>query len=242
MWDQEDAHDDPPVDSGRIRVTLHESRPRPRRAPLTRTEIVRAALEVVDSRGFDALSMRTVAGHLDAGVSSIYNHVSGRNDLLDLMLDHVIGEVVLPEPQPDVWPEQLKGLARGIRDVFRAHRDMDRVAAGRFPLGLNGLRFIEATLAVARAGGVDDRTAAHLTYLLPQYGQSIAADDHPDTVSPEQAAPESVRRVLDSLPVERFPLLRAAAPLLADGSVDDRFEFGLSLLVDGLAQRVGLES
>ena len=71
-----------------------------RRQVLDRDRIVEVALRIIDEEGIDGLSMRRIAEELDTGPASLYAHVSGKEELLDLVLDRVIGEIELPEPDP----------------------------------------------------------------------------------------------------------------------------------------------
>src|SRR5215211_6987263 len=85
-----------------------ERAPGRRRDPLTREAIVAAAIEVLDSHGLAGFSMRRVADQLDTGPASLYWHVGSKDGLLDLLMDHVIGEQAVPDPDPARWREQLK--------------------------------------------------------------------------------------------------------------------------------------
>src|SRR5262249_35152076 len=97
---------------------------RPRRRRLTREGITEAALALVDEEGLDALSMRNVAKRLDVQASALYGHVSGKQELIQLMLDRVALEIELPEPDPEHWEEQVKEFARAARRALGAHRDL----------------------------------------------------------------------------------------------------------------------
>src|SRR5262249_48625418 len=109
------------------------TRERPR-SPLSREAIVEAALRVLDREGYDGLSMRRVAEELRTGVASLYWHLANKEELLQLVLDRVIGEVHLPAPDPERWQEQLKELAREWRAVYARHRDVARISHGRVPI------------------------------------------------------------------------------------------------------------
>lgn len=200
------------------------------RHPLTPDDIVDAALGILVNDGAAALNMRALANALGTGPSTIYWHVANKDQLFDLVLDHVIGEFPRPEPDPERWQAQLKDIARGIRAGFLRYRDLAVVAAGRFPIGPNALVFLEGLVAVARAGGLDDRAAAHLTFVLPAYAQSSAGEQHGSA----EPTPEQVRVYIESLPADSFPNLIATAPEIAAGDIEDRFEFGLDLLIAGL--------
>ena len=86
----------------------------PRERALSREAIAAAALAIVDAEGLDAMTMRRVAQELGTGAASLYAHVAGKEELLELVVERVIGEVEIPdEPDPEHWQEQLKD---GLRD------------------------------------------------------------------------------------------------------------------------------
>src|SRR5579875_873513 len=101
----------------------HGGRPRgrDRGRALSREQIVRAAIDVADAEGADAISMRRIARELNAGTMSLYWHVSSKEELLDLMLDAIDGEMEVPEPSGD-WRADLRAIARGIRTGLLRHR------------------------------------------------------------------------------------------------------------------------
>ena len=212
-----------------------------RRAPITREAIVDAALDLLDREGLGAVSMRRVAAELGAGAASLYWHVGDKDELLDLVFDRVIGEMALPEPEADRWQEQAKEAMREMRRVIARHGDIARVALGRWPIGPNALVFNERLLAILRAGGLPDRTCAYAGQLLPSYvgwygleeamGPQPSVRDgtaHKDVVG-------MIRDYLGSLPADRFPSTLALLDELTAGDMDERFEFGVDVLVRGLA-------
>ena len=83
--------------------------PTPRRA-LSREAIVATALDVLRAEGMDAVSMRRVAADLGTGPASLYAHVTGKDELLDLLYDEVVGTIPLPVPDPARWQEQATQL------------------------------------------------------------------------------------------------------------------------------------
>src|SRR5437588_12847444 len=96
----------------------------PRQRTLSRDAIAAAAVKIVDREGLDALTMRTVAHSLGTGAASLYAHVASKEELLELVIERVIGELRMPgEPDPARWQEQLKEYAREVRAVFSRHRD-----------------------------------------------------------------------------------------------------------------------
>ena len=115
--------------------------PRRRRDPLTQQTIVDAALKVLDADGLDPVSMRHVARTLNTSAASLYWHVGSKDGLLDLILDRVIGEQPVPDPDPDHWQEQLKDVARTMRATILSHRDIVRLSIRCIPLGPHALGY-----------------------------------------------------------------------------------------------------
>lgn len=225
-------------------MRVPQRRPPRRREPLTQDAIVDAALEVLDADGLDRLTMRYVARTLDTSAAALYWHVGSKDGLLDLIFDRVIGEVPVPDPDPENWQEQVKQLARSERATILAHRDIIRLSIGRIPMGPNALRHADRVLAILRAGGVPDELAVAGQQLLISIVIGFAIDEtgeggHPpaDQPAPHEAA-AMARDYLASLPAERFPHLVHLADRFADDDPDRRFELLLDLFVDGLAQRV----
>lgn len=213
----------------------------PRERALSREAIAQAALRIVDAEGLDAMTMRRVGQELGTGAASLYAHVAGKEELLELVIDRVIGEVQFPPDAEGVsWQEQIKEGLRAIRRAFAAHRDLARASFSRIPLGENALRGAEAMLATLRRAGVPDRVAAYAADLLALYPTAIAYEESlyaAEAPSPEQMARylEDLGRYFASVPADRFPNVVALAGLLAAGDPEERFEFGLEVLVRGLA-------
>ena len=107
-----------PPDSGAEQIPpppwqrLPDRQARRRREPISRDAIVAAAVRLLDREGLAALSMRRLADELGAGAASLYWHVGSKDGLLDLVLDEIIGEQQVPDPDPPRWREQLKEVAR----------------------------------------------------------------------------------------------------------------------------------
>jgi TetR/AcrR family tetracycline transcriptional repressor len=217
------------------------ARPTARREqPLTREAIVGTALAVLDRDGLDALSMRSVAAELDTGAAALYRHVANKDELLDLVFDRVIGELSVPDPEPERWTEQVKEVARVVRAGILRHRDIVRISMGRYPMGPNGLRFSERLLAIFRAGGLPDRTAIVASHLMFVVINGFSLEDTAPLggtdASPDEAS-AMISGYIASLPPEQFPNLVAVAPVFTADDLDARFDLLLDFFVDGLAQR-----
>jgi AcrR family transcriptional regulator len=216
------------------------SRRAPRERALSRDAIAGAALKIVDTEGLDALTMRSVAQALGTGAASLYAHVASKDQLLELVVERVIGEIPpAPEPDPDRWQEQIKETARAIRGVFSGHRDLARASFARIPLGENALAGSESMIALMRAGGLSDRVIAFACDLLPLYVMAVCYEEslYEGEVSLEEMETfvADLRTYFASLPPTRFPNVVALAGPLTAGDGEERFEFGLEVLLRGLA-------
>src|SRR5689334_9902117 len=118
---------------------LPERPGRRRRDPISRDAIVAAAIKLLDREGLAALSMRRLAEELGTGAASLYWHVGSKDGLLDLVLDQIIGEQQVPDPEPARWQEQLKEVARIMRRTSLRHPYVVRISIGRIPMGPNAL-------------------------------------------------------------------------------------------------------
>jgi AcrR family transcriptional regulator len=211
-----------------------------RRRALSREAIVDAALAVLDEGGVDGMNMRAVAERLGTGPASLYAHVSGKDELLALLVDKVSADIALPEIGKAPWQDQVKDAIRGIRRTLGAHRDLARATLGNIPTGPNALRLINATLGVMRDAGLPDQVIAYAVDILPLYATATAYEESLYGVKdlPDEGAAfiAEMRRYFSSLPVDRFPhIVALAVPLTTNESPDARFEFGLDALVRGIA-------
>jgi AcrR family transcriptional regulator len=205
---------------------------------------VEAAFAIVDAEGLDGLSMRRLAQRLGTGAASLYAHVSGRPELLQLLLDRVAAEVRVPDPEPARWQDQVREVGHALRDALLPHRDLAGAALANIPTGDNTMVFTERLLAILRAGGVPDRLAAMFIDKLPQL---VVVDVYEGSLFGQRVArePEYFAQLMaywQALPPERFPNFAAIvgdiSPMEeADGADEGeaRFSFGLDLLVLGLA-------
>lgn len=220
-------------------------RPRVERT-LSREAIIDAALRVVDVEGADAVTMRRVAQELDTGAASLYAHIDGKDELLDLVLDKVIGEVAFGEaPDPKRWRQQIKAYLTAYHDMLLSHRDLAKVGLGRIPLGPNGIRSMEQALAIMKAGKLSDKVIAFGADLLAQY---VTASAYETSLFLERNTGDDgdfldwhdeLEKFFTALPRDQFPTIVGMAPALVgeSGETDGqlRFEFGLDVLITGLA-------
>ncbi|MBB4965739.1 TetR/AcrR family transcriptional regulator [Saccharothrix violaceirubra] len=216
----------------------------PRKQPtarrnLTREAIVTTALAVLREEGVDGLSMRRIAADLGTGPASLYAHVANKDELLELLVDEVMGGIEAPAVDPARWREQLTGLWVAAYQGLLANGDIARAIMARVPLGPNALRLSEAATALMVAGGVEPRTIAWSLDIISLYVVGSAVEDAVSTALARSGRDageyyQGIADYLAALPAERFPHLVALSAEHAQGDRDERFRFGLDLLVRGL--------
>jgi AcrR family transcriptional regulator len=209
-----------------------------RQAPLSRDAIVDAALAILDADGFDALTIRRLGQELGTGSASLYWHIAGKDELCELVYDRIMGEIELPEPDPSRWEEQLKDLARQGYRAMLSHNDAGRLSIGRPPAGPNTLRIVEWMLALMRGAGIPDQPAAYFGNTLGRLldASVLEASAAPaDNGKSDHDGTEIIREYWARLPADRFPNITALADTTFAVNADDLFEFGLDLLIRGLA-------
>ncbi|GHE14951.1 transcriptional regulator [Streptomyces alanosinicus] len=206
-------------------------------------QVVDTALGVVATEGYEALTMRRLAGALDTGPASLYAHVVNKADLDELLIGRLCAALVLPEPDPAAWREQIRGVCAQLRDQYLKYPGISRAALAMAPTDLETMRVSEGMLAILLAGGVAPQAAAWAIDALLLY---VAAYCLEAAIARQRAAHEDAVWVLDreelerrltALPAEAFPHTVRHAGELTAGEGHDRFDFTLALMIDGLAHR-----
>ena len=125
-----------------------------RRGRLSRDEVARAALAIVDEDGLDALSMRRVADDLGVGTMTLYSYVRGKDELLDAVIDAAV-EDVEPFSGQGSWQDQVRELMKISRDVLTRHPGLVQICFRRPVLRPEALRFGESGLGILTRAGFD---------------------------------------------------------------------------------------
>jgi AcrR family transcriptional regulator len=220
-----------------------DPRPRRRTAPITPAKVIDTALDVIATESYEALTMRRLAGALDTGPASLYAHVVNKADLDELLIGRLCSELVLPEPDPAAWREQIRGVCSQIRDQYLDYPGISRAALAMVPTDLETVRVSEGMLAILLAGGVTPQTAAWAIDALLLY---VAAYCLEASIARRRSAEDDAVWVVDrdellrrftALPAETFPHTTRYAAELTAGEGHDRFDFTLTLMIDGLAHR-----
>jgi AcrR family transcriptional regulator len=212
--------------------------PAGRKATLTTEAIVTAAIEVLDEGGVAGLSMRRVAEHLGTGAASLYAHVSGKEELLELVYDALVGQVGLVEPDPATWREQLRQVMTDFHDVLVSHTDAALAGLGRIPTSPQTMAAAEVLAGIMRAGGLSPKVVALGLDQLVLYVSATAFEDGLFRRGMDEEEMlryyAGVHAFYASLPADRYPVLASIAPDMTGHDDVERFNFGLDVLISGL--------
>ncbi|GIE83757.1 TetR/AcrR family transcriptional regulator [Actinoplanes regularis] len=214
---------------------------------LSREQIVRAALELLDAEGPAGLSMRRLGTKLGSGTTSVYWYVANKEELLELAVDEVLGEVYVPEPGDTDWRVGASILANGMRAALLRHPWVLGQLGGRPTLGPNAMRMGDRTVALLAAAGFTGLEISYAGSLLHSHAIGSATTEsavagvvtrsglRPGELA-EQIKP-LVERMADDYP--HYDAWRRANGGVAgpdpDRMMDNTFAFGLERLLDGLA-------
>jgi AcrR family transcriptional regulator len=143
-----------------------------RRPGYSRAQVTQAAIDIADAEGLEAATMRRIARELGTGAMSLYRYVPNRDDLIDLMIDAVLGEMELPDRPTGNWRSDLSLVAHQIRAVGLRHPWQIALVASRPSLGPNLLRVNEFTLGALNGFGLDIDEITGFAGMLNDYAHS----------------------------------------------------------------------
>jgi AcrR family transcriptional regulator len=212
---------------------------------LSREQIVRAAIELLDAEGIDGLSMRRLGTKLGSGATSLYWHVAHKDELLELAVDEVLGEIYVPEVGDTAWRMGASILASGMRMTLLRHPWVIGLLGVRPNLGPNALRMGERTMSLLTAAGFAGTEIAHVSSMLMAQAIGSATMVSAVTATSRRSGRSVAEMVEDVEPhLEQIAAghpeydgwRRANQEALRDVERlwDEGFAFGLDRLLDGL--------
>lgn len=228
------------------------TRPRGKREQpaLTRERIVSEALRLLDAEGIDALSMRSLGNRMGAGATSLYRHVANKDELIELVVDEIYGEMEVPDADPANWRAPAERCARSMRSTVLRHPWIVSVLsqAGLAYLGPNYVRQSDRTLAVFEAAGFDLTEADQAVSTVFAYVIGLATSEAAYLTmiarsgQTEQDWMNSLRPAAEQA-IEDHPRLQRGNLSQWDKDPqqirDEKFEYGLARVLDGLETRLG---
>ncbi|HET7013651.1 MAG TPA: TetR/AcrR family transcriptional regulator [Streptosporangiaceae bacterium] len=229
----------PPEPPWRTPPRRGRSAPRPQ---LSRDLIINAALKVIEADGGDALTMRRVADEIGVSASALYGYVANKEELVQLVLEQIIAEVPFPpaattgaDGQDDDWQDLVRNFGREMLGIFKRHPGVAGLTMGRVPFGPSMLQGSEYILGRLRAAGLPDQVVAFVGDLGGLYVGAIAYEREVTPIAEPADFAAQAAVWLKSLPKDQFPNTVELADLLVSGSAEDRFEWGLDVIIRGLA-------
>ena len=206
------------------------------RVPLTRERGLAAAVRLADERGLDSLTMRELGLRLGVEAMSLYNHVAGKDDILDGIVDLVVSEIDLPSGAI-AWNEAMRARAISARSVFARHPWASGLIDSRESSGPARLRYFDWVVGALRRAGFTLEMAARAFSLLDSYIYGFGRQQLNMSVEPGVRPEEMTEAFLRTIPADEYPHLREMVVDYAmksgyDESAD--FEFGLDLILDSL--------
>ena len=208
-----------------------------RRPQLTRQRVMTVAIELADRDGIDSISMRKLAQELGVEAMSLYTHVRNKEDLLDGMVDAVIGQIPISADGAG-WKASLRQMALAARSVILRHPWAARTIETRSAPGPAALRYINAVLGIFREGGFSIAQAHHGLHILGSRALGFTQDLFDDSGDLD---PETAARLADALGATHPYVVEMALAVTHSGALgpcddDAEFEFALDLILDGLAR------
>jgi TetR/AcrR family transcriptional regulator, tetracycline repressor protein len=209
-------------------------RRRVRRPELSRDVVVSAALAVLDADGGEALTMRRVADYIGVSASALYGYVASKEELVQLVLDRIFEDVTVPETGD--WQQTIREWGRAILALYRRHRGVAALTLGRIAVSPSMLGLGERMLAETRGAGLPDQVVAFIGDIGSLYVGAYAYEQDVTPLTGREA--EFLAQFtawLKSLPADRYPNTVALADKMVTGDAEHRFEWGLDILIRGLA-------
>jgi AcrR family transcriptional regulator len=209
-----------------------------RRAPLSRDRVLRAAVALADDAGIDSVSMRRLAQELGVVPMALYKHVANKNELLDGMVDVIVGEIDPPAHGAD-WKDAIRQRILSARRSLLRHRWASQVVETRPHATPVVLDYMDSLIGMFRAGGFSVDLTHHVMHALGTRMWGFTQEVFPTPAPP--ADPAERAAMFDGF-AARYPHIIEMATASAHdeesavgGGCDDQFEFefALDLLLDG---------
>jgi AcrR family transcriptional regulator len=208
------------------------------RSPLTRERVLRAAITLADAGGVESLSMRKLAHELGVEAMSLYNHVRNKDDILDGIVEVVIGEIDV-YPRGADWKTALRQQVMSARQVLLRHPWAPPVIESRTGMSPAMLRYMDSVIGRFREGGFSIDLTHHAIHVLGSRVLGFTQELFDDSRELTPAMAEMLARELAT----RYPYAAEMALAVTHngglGGCDDdmEFEFGLDLILDGFERQ-----
>ncbi len=209
------------------------------RTRLSRSAVVDRALQLADSEGIDALTIRRLATELGVTPMALYWHFRSKDELIAGLADRIWGEINSDVDPAAAWPRQLRSLLESLIDVLCAHSSASALLIGNKMFGESSWRVTEVALEVLRSAGFDALHASEIARSALWTALMLVMSQPGFEYMTQDERAEHMRRKqieLASLPPQRYPrLVEAAVPMTTcDDDPVFHYQFGVDLFIAGV--------
>lgn len=210
------------------------------RTALSRDRVVQAAVALADEQGIDALTMRELARRLRVEAASLYNHVKGKDDILDGMADWAARQIDLPGEGVE-WKTAMRRRAASAREVFARHAWASALVDSPERDSPARWEYVDGVLGILLDAGFPPVLAGKAFFCLDSYVYGFARQAVNLSMGDAADSAEASEQVLAAVPTDVFPNLSRVLVGFATYTDDDDalFNFGLDLILDGLERMLG---
>ncbi|MEM7261479.1 MAG: TetR/AcrR family transcriptional regulator [Planctomycetota bacterium] len=206
------------------------------KSKLTRDRILETAVALADDEGLEKLSMRRLGQALGVEAMSLYNHVANKSELLDGLIDRVVGEIELPKDD-DGWRLAMRKRVNSAYTMLERHPWAIGLMESRTDPGPVTLRYYDSVLGCLRRAGFTVALAGHAFSALDSYLYGFALQHSKGPLRDSEELATVATEIVEQMPAGEFPYLVefTAEHVLQPGyDFADEFEYGLELILDGL--------
>ncbi len=212
-----------------------DSTARPR---LSRERVLLGGVGVADAGGIAALTIRSLAAELGVKPMAVYHHVANKEEILDGIVDLVFGEIELPTIGGE-WHSEMRRRAASAREAMRRHPWAIGLVETRTSPGYATLRHHDAVIGTLRAGGFSVEMTAHAFALIDAFVYGFALSEATLPFNGPDTVPEVAEQMMAQFSPDDYPhLVEFSVEHVMKPGYDysEEFEFGLSVILDGLAK------
>lgn len=214
------------------------------RPALNPDRIIEAAVRVADRGGLHQVSMRNVGKELGVEAMSLYHHLAGKEALLDGLVNWIFSQIELPRPRQS-WRNGMTVCATSARRVLAQHPWALGLVESRRTPGPALLRHHDGVLGCLRRNGFSVALAAHAFSVIDAYVYGFVLTELNLPFDGAETADQFVDEIRELLPADEYPHLVELITEQVVGKAyaySDEFEFGLQLVLDGLAHHLAPRS
>lgn len=205
---------------------------------LTKDGVIQAAIRLADAGGLEALSMRKLGRELDVEAMAFYHHFANKSQLIDGMIDRIHGDITVPQTEVS-WREFMQSRAESAFEVLLLHPWAAPIMEAGVTPGPSTLRDSDNCIKCFRKAGFSIPMTVHAVTVLNIYIYGAAELYARLNFSNSQEAAEFSETIREQFPIEDYPYLGEIITkhmMKAHYNARDEFEFGLNLILDGIAR------